>query len=56
VELLNGEIRGLNPKVKTVVSRRLEFRRQICVQKFGGGYLLGNLRFRIAGWRLQDRK
>jgi hypothetical protein len=52
VERLNGEFLGLSPTVKTVVSRRLEFRRKICVQKFGGRYLLGNLRFRIAGRRL----
>jgi len=42
VERLNGENRSLSPTVKAVVSRRLEMRRQICVQQIGGRYPLGN--------------
>jgi hypothetical protein len=56
LEQLNGEIRGLNPAFKAVVSRRLELRRQICVQKIGGRRPLGNLGFRRAGRRLKDRR
>lgn len=50
MERLNGEILGLSPTVKAVVSIRLELKRQlrVCVQKFGGRYPLGKLRFRIA--------
>jgi len=42
LERLNGEIRGLSPIVKAVVSRKLELRRQICVQVTGGRHPLGS--------------